>query len=296
MKRTIFFLLSFTVQMSLFAQPYFPEGTRWTEIRLDMEKYDSWYSRVGDEWVPNFETVEYWVQGTYLEDFWEDGNFKTFNYVHTNSAENPDSLFLLLYEGGHDWEDNDWVEVTLCFFDADKIGIWPGRAYMFNWEIGTRLYSQTIEACNRTGMDDEDGVHEFGTITEIKEGNFGGVRSLKYVETNGVRIIQGIGVTEWNGGECLFGPVDPYMARCILLPDGGTELRHYRSMLVHFERDGEVLYDVWPDVTDGINEIKNEKFVNGKWIDGKCYDLSGRRVSKPKSGVYIKNQQKVVLK
>ena len=40
------------------SQEYFPEGTKWTEIRLDTLKYDSWYSKVGNEWVPNFETIE----------------------------------------------------------------------------------------------------------------------------------------------------------------------------------------------------------------------------------------------
>ncbi|MBQ9559745.1 MAG: hypothetical protein IJ762_09060 [Bacteroidaceae bacterium] len=292
MKKTILFLFAVAVQTTLFAQKYFPEGTKWTEIRLDREKYDSWYSRVGDEWMPNFETVEYLVQGTYIEDFWEDGDFKTFNCVHTNSAENPDSLFLLLYEGGHEWEDNDWVEVTLCFFSGGKIGIWPGQAYMFNWEIGTRLYSRTIEASNRTGMDNEDEVHEFGTITGIKEGNFGGARPLKYVEMNGVRIIQGIGVTEWNGRECLFGPVDPYKVRCILQPGGGgDEIRPYHSMLVHFERGGEVLYDVWPE--KGGNGIDGMSSAECKTSDT-LYDLSGRRVTEPQKGIYIQNGRKRV--
>ena len=224
MKKTILFLFAVAMQVTLFAQKYFPEGTKWTEIRLDREKYDSWYSQVGDEWIPNFETVEYQIQGSYIKDFWKDGDFKTFNCVHTNSTENSDSLFLLLYEGGHDWEDNDWVEVTPYFYDENHM-LWPGQAYMFNWEIGTSLYSRTIEASNCTDMD-EDGTHEFGMITEIMEGSFGGVKPLKYVEMNGVRIIQGIGVTEWNDGECLFGPVDPYTALCIFQPGMDFEERH----------------------------------------------------------------------
>ena len=63
-------------------------------------------------------------------------------------------------------------------------------------------------------------------------------------DTKGGRIIQGIGITEWNDGECLFGPPNPYLALSnhAYLPE-----RHYRSMLVHFERNGEVLYDVWPE-------------------------------------------------
>ena len=64
MKKSILLLLFMAVQTSLLAQRYFPEGTTWMEIRLDTEKYDSWYSQVGDEWVPNFETIVYSVQGT----------------------------------------------------------------------------------------------------------------------------------------------------------------------------------------------------------------------------------------
>ena len=40
---------------------------------------------------------------------------------------------------------------------------------------------------------------------------------------------------------------------------------------------------------DGINEI-----VNGKSVNGTCYDLSGRRVSKATKGIYIVNGKKVV--
>ena len=43
------------------------------------------------------------------------------------------------------------------------------------------------------------------------------------------------------------------------------------------------LIDIIPNIT---NKVENDII----------YDLSGRRVSKPKSGLYIKNQQKVVLK
>ena len=35
--------------------------------------------------------------------------------------------------------------------------------------------------------------------------------------------------------------------------------RHYRSMLVHFERDGEVLYDVWPEQTNGRKMLEQGK-------------------------------------
>ena len=90
MKNPFLLLLFLTVQTALFAQDYFPEGTKWTEIRLDTMKYDSWYSKVGDEWVPNFETLEYYVKGEYTDNY---GNI--FRSVYTNGPEWTDSLDLL---------------------------------------------------------------------------------------------------------------------------------------------------------------------------------------------------------
>ena len=53
MKLICTMLLTMTVQSVLLAQDFFPEGTKWTEIRLDTLMYDSWYSKSGNEWVPN---------------------------------------------------------------------------------------------------------------------------------------------------------------------------------------------------------------------------------------------------
>ena len=63
MRNSIFALMFMAAQTALFAQEYFPEGTKWTEIRLDTQKYDSWYSRVNNEWIPNYETIDYSVKG-----------------------------------------------------------------------------------------------------------------------------------------------------------------------------------------------------------------------------------------
>ena len=197
---------------------YFPEGTKWTEIRLDTLKYNSWYSKVGDEWVPNFEKIEYKVQGEYTK---------------------YDDVFKCVYSNGPTWTDS----LTLMIQEVD----------------------------NRVLV---------SIIDEIKEGIFGGVCSLKYVDLNGKapvnpqepgntdteggRIIQGIGITEWKDGECLFGPPNPYGALSMFDYDrwGLSPERHYRSMLVHFERNGEVLYDVWPK-----KEIVYRPFVedNKEW-------------------------------
>ena len=63
-------------------------------------------------------------------------------------------------------------------------------------------------------------------------------------------------------------------------------------MLVHFERNGEVLYDVWPEKgTTGINEIKSEELRIKN--DEAIYDLQGRRLPrKPTHGIYIENGKK----
>ena len=57
MRKFLFLLFAIAAQTTLLSQEqeYYPEGTKWTEIRLDTMKYDSWYSKVGDEWVQNIE-------------------------------------------------------------------------------------------------------------------------------------------------------------------------------------------------------------------------------------------------
>ena len=216
---------------------HYPVGTKWTEIRLDTLKYDSWYSRVGDEWVPNFETVEYYVKGYYRSDPLQDEPFMS---VFTDGPEWTDSLTLLLDEHGNGVLASVLNNHPMAFT----------LAYEFDWQVGDEPYYQELLGANLTAFPPV-GLHKFGTIEEIKEGNFGGEKPLKYVDLDGVRIIQGIGVTTWNDGECLFGPVKPYEALSFFKQNTGLEsqsaTRHYRSMLVHFERNGEVLYDVWPE-------------------------------------------------
>jgi hypothetical protein len=232
------------------AQEYFPEGTKWTEIRLDTLKYDSWYSKVGDEWVPNFETVEYYVKGTYpyFSETFGDNSLKC---VYSNSQEWIDSLSLLIHEGIINEYDNyergvmATVPVYLDYWDVP----FPASAYNFDWRVGMAINFIDILSTN---VDLNPDISDFGIIEEIKEGNFGGVKPLKYTEINGVRIIQGIGVTTWNDGECVFGPVKPYRALSFFKEDFPRNERNYRSMLVHFERNGEVLYNVWPGTPDDM--------------------------------------------
>ena len=47
MKKSFLLFLLCLVQICVYAQgEYYPEGTKWTEIRLDTLKYDNWYSKV----------------------------------------------------------------------------------------------------------------------------------------------------------------------------------------------------------------------------------------------------------
>ena len=290
MKKTILFLLFLAVQIVLFAQGYFPEGTKWTEIRLDTLKYDSWYSKVGDEWVPNFETIEYCVQGEHPDRDW------VYKKVYSNGPEWKDSLTLMISETEYDGHRCVLVSVPVRGYNEELYVPWPGEAYQFDWNVGVGIYYEDITMSNITSI----GHYRiyFGIIEEIKEGYFGSVGPWKYVELNGRRIIQGIGITEWDDGECLFGPSRPYFALSMLGYDCGELYpeRHYRSMLVHFERNKEVLYNVWPDksVTDGMNVV-NRKDMPASII---LYDLQGRQLQgKPtKKGVYIYKGKKVTVK
>ena len=245
-------------------QEFFPEGTKWTEIRLDTLKYSSWYSKVGDEWVPNFETIEFNVGEKYISRYYSQNNYVYHHYIYSNSPDWPDSPAFMIYED----KSEDAANISVSPLPYGGSGFIPGEAYQFNWHVGKKLFCQETIGIDDMPLPDGDTsmpnvlysddeypagtIHEFGVIEEIKEGDFGGVRPLKYVDMNGIRIIHGIGVTEWNDGECLFGPVNLFESSFYF--KGTPPERHYRSMLVHFERDGEVLYDVWPKKEAAIEE------------------------------------------
>ena len=274
---------------------YFPEGTKWTEIRLDTLKYNSWYTQVGNECVPNFETIEYCVKGEYVHKNWKDNNI--FKKVYTNGPEWKDSLTLMLQEN-----ENSVTVAVQQEYDGEVHLMAGGIAYQFDWYVGKGLYYVDITSANTTSF--FRAHHYYGFINEIKEGVFGGIRPLKYVDvdgkapddegyiknfdTKGGRIIQGIGITEWNSGECLFGQVGVGEAF------EGQRESHYRSMLVHFERNGEVLYDVWPEQEPISGISPATKNVETKSL---AYDLQGRPIQGySHKGLQISNGKKAITK
>ena len=243
---------------------YFPEGTKWTEIRLDTLKYDSWYSRVDDEWVPNFETIEYYVKGEYVPTKFGVDYQRKYSCVYTNSQEWTDSLTLMINEDVTEYDTTIGV-LTPNLIEEFAL---PGEAYQWEWYKGKELSYTGIVESNVTSF---FPPHKYGIIENIKEGVFGGVKPLKYVDLDDVRIIHGIGVTEWKDGECLFGQMKPYIYS-FSGKEGSLKERHYRSMLVHFERNGEVLYDVWP---------KKEMAYRPMIEDGKVWKVGGRDSGNP---------------
>ena len=299
MKKAILLLWFLAVQTVLSAQGYFPEGTKWTEIRLDTLKYDSWYSKVGDDWVPNFETIEYRVGEEYKD------RDMTYRKVFTSGPAWTDSLALLIQEK----DDCVLVSAIVSDYDGKANVLWPAEAYQFDWSIGKGVYFEDLLSCNTTTA--YPYYFYYGVIDDIKEESFGGVRPLRYADldgkapadsqnpgntdTRGGRIIQGIGVTEWNGGECLFGPPNPYGALSMYesyQPEFYPE-RHYRSMLVRFERGGELLYNIWPGEgpTVAIEATREEYRPTGSTF----YDFQGRHLdSTPRKGIYIQQGKKYV--
>ena len=70
-----------------------------------------------------------------------------------------------------------------------------------------------------------------------------------------------------------------------------------RSILVHFEQDGKVLYDLWPTPDGGMaSHVQGVKA--GSSPDGQAvYDLQGRKVEgKPSRGIYVIGGKKRVVK
>ncbi len=284
------------------AQTY-PEGTKWTEIRLDTLKYDRWFSEDGQ---PNYEIREFYVEGQ------TEIKGEKLNNVYIKREDAPDSLAFYVKDG----EETTEVAITIDY-PKGKVNLGPMELYdWYGWTVRRWMMVKSLYSYVMWGLD----LVSVFDIEEEQEDDFGGEVNLTYSNvrvrvhrrtspthyTYDVCIIKGIGVTSWLGPECLFGPADASEASDSYNSKLNTNEHPYRSMLVHFERDGEVLYDVWPQPGETPDQIQNTIFIlhNGDAI----YDLQGRRVmnttpplgevgwgSLPK-GIYIQNGKKVLVK
>jgi hypothetical protein len=172
----------------------------------------------------------------------------------------------------------------------------PAETYCWaDWNVGEDLYFIDLFTSQTTGF---PRTTPYGKIVEVGKDFFGGAKPLEYaLLDNGRRIIKGIGVTTWNGKECIVGPAhvnecaDWYVNDNILQDEAKMdEIKntHHRSMLVRFEHDGEVLYNMWPnakgEITQGVPQIAGTQKAKG------IYDLQGRKLTRqPDKGMYIED-------
>ena len=308
MKRILFSSLLISICMNVcalewpvdFASKYFPIGTKWTEVRIDTTKHKSWFRKEKGEWVPNYERVDYYVTEAHnLPSKYDNVMYRA---VYCQRDGRPDSLCQFVTEdiapnGAVDVYTNyptsfENSEYTLNYWELDRI-------YLFDYpyKIGDGLAS-IIASLHYVGT----FPHKtYGMVTEIGEKDFGGVRPLQYMTLEGVIPdspdtfcwINGIGVTSWLDGECVLGPYAAYESKHYYSED---KYRNYSSMLVHFERDGEVLYDVWPSPEGMTNEVNYVLAPKPENDTPALYDLQGRKLQqKPQKGIYIQNR-KVLIK
>ncbi len=288
------------------AQDCFPQGTRWIELRLDTTKYQSWLSeeRSAGVYIPNYEKVEYYVQGDSVVDF---GNSMHFQYVWKHTKGSADSIVFVIVE-----QPSGQVSVTktyeeVCNGKREIRFQYPAMIYDFDWHEGEMLYYEDMAGAACTCF--PTNSYTFGVVENVRTGSFGTHHELAYMDIDTIstyfggtlkgekhvsaKLIQGIGVTCWDAEYCVFGPAYPEEG----FPGENTPSpNHYRSLLVHFERGGEVLYDLWPNEKgELVTRIPSPREASG---DGHtAYDLQGRKVTrKPSRGLYIIGGKKRVVK
>ena len=280
MKRVLILMCLFTC-IHVYAQYYYTEGTKWTEIRLDTLKYDSWFSEDGQ---PNYEIQEFYVKGQ------AELRYGIYNTIYIKRENTPDSLAFYVKEGIYS------EAAIIVKGDLLNVGF-----YNFDWEERKWIIIKPFLVGMLWGASWSTTIDNF---SEEKEGEFGGERPLTYVNaTAKVRryadpknyildacVIKGIGVTSWPGPDCIFGPFDASDAYDNYYSSNDNDLMHnpkhpYRSMLVHFEHDGEVLYDMWPQPEGtGVASLS----VSPEGEKTAVYDLQGRKLNaKPQRGLYI---------
>ena len=300
---TILALLGFGLA-EVQAQSYLNNRSRWTEIRLDTLLYDSWYSAVeteeGTTYVPNFEIVEYKINSEMQAFEYEWGSYDLQDVIATTPDGHSRLVCYRCYsldkEGVYQGTYDQFTHIAIRNQAEPFAVMEPAETYCWaDWNVGEDLYFIDLFTSQTTGF---PRTTPYGKIVEVGKDFFGGAKPLEYaLLDNGRRIIKGIGVTTWNGKECIVGPAyvnecaDWYVNDNILQDEAKMdEIKntHHRSMLVRFEHDGEVLYNMWPnakgEITQGVPQIAGAQKAKG------IYDLQGRKLTRqPDKGLYIED-------
>ena len=300
---TILALLGFGLA-EVQAQSYLNNRSRWTEIRLDTLLYDSWYSAVeteeGTTYVPNFEIVEYKINSEMQAFEYEWGSYDLQDVIATTPDGHRSLVCYRCYsldkEGVYQGTYDQFTHIAIRNQAEPFALMEPAETYCWaDWNVGEDLYFIDLFTSQTTGF---PRTTPYGKIVEVGKDFFGGAKPLEYaLLDNGRRIIKGIGVTTWNGKECIVGPAyvnecaDWYVNDNILQDEAKMdEIKntHHRSMLVRFEHDGEVLYNMWPnakgEITQGVPQIAGAQKAKG------IYDLQGRKLTRqPDKGMYIED-------
>ena len=320
MKKHLFFMLAFAVVAftPIFAQnavatidDYYPQGTKWTELRMP-EDYDntndSWYLEKYVDgvltWVPNYEVVNFYVEGDTVNSY---GEHLYVVYKDTKKSKHLRAFYL----GMKEIDGESTLCATVCFaFLGGILELFP--SYNFeNWNIGKKLWfgfpTKHLYTCG-------DNSRYFGPVPEIKRACLGGVRELDYFEGNvttgkngntidigDYKIVKGIGITSSIDRDCIFFASSASIfdeENLKYMPEYADEVSHSysRSILVHFERDGEVLYDQWPTPDGSMAQHVQDVLTSGSQDNSAVYDLQGRKVEgKPSRGIYIIGGKKRVV-
>lgn len=300
---TILALLGFGLA-EVHAQSYLNNRSRWTEIRLDTLLYDSWYSAVeteeGTAYVPNFEIVEYKINSEMQAFEYEWGSYDLQDVIATTPDGHSRLVCYRCYsldkEGVYQGTYDQFTHIAIRNQAEPFAVMEPAETYCWaDWNVGEDLYFIDLFTSQTTGF---PRTTPYGKIVEVGKDFFGGAKPLEYaLLDNGRRIIKGIGVTTWNGKECIVGPAyvnecaDWYVNDNILQDEAKMdEIKntHHRSMLVRFEHDGEVLYNMWPnakgEIAQGVPQIAGAQKAKG------IYDLQGRKLTRqPDKGMYIED-------
>ena len=291
-----------SAQEEMGALKFYVEGTRWTELRLDMLKYSSWFTENPDgTFSPNYEKTEYYVKGDTV--MWSKKD--CYAKIWRRGGIRPDSLVYLFCEP----QEGKWSIMLCSYYGRDGYMtnpsglLGPCPTYFSNWGIGDFVRTNGLPSYLFTG-----GVttKSMGTIREIRQGTFGTDVPLTYMVLDdnvdvGMEacehiVIPGIGITSWYSRNCISGPC---MALAVEEVEEDQYIRndHYRSILVHFERGGETIYDLWPTPDGGMASHVQGVKAGSSPDNQAVYDLQGRKVEgKPSHGIYVIGGKKRVVR